>query len=1034
MDAKTGVGAGSKREVLKILYVFSGKSRKGSVSHWCRKLASRFSIAVEVEMIDIKVRPHLDLTKESVRKRVLSKLQTGHYHAIILSPPCSTFSRAPWSNRQGPRPVRSFVHHRGLRRLTWSERKKADWGNTLMDFTYELIQTAINKEVRFILFENPEDLGALQQGPYEGQRPASMWQDEKFLALLQTGQIDTVAFYQQDFGTEYLKPTRLMLRGFTLHEAFAEGTPQFDDQGFYQGPLQKRQATNHLIGQANSKFNTTGSEQWPSDFCKWVATQMLTNSSTPIASGGGDLEQDVKESTDKPYEILEPDGPKLAGGIGNPRQCRVPGKIKDFHDGAGLTSPGRWDVEQRVWCEGGWIDELRNNILSIIEKGCGGLQKLDKACFEMAIKGEQGCGLVKDESIRNKLIETMKTSLGKRGWNLEDIEKISDGQPFRLRLMQALLQELGDADHRFLLDGEKGYPVGVVNPLPRTPHMYEEQTTWKLEDDPYMRDEIWRENYDTVGEHEDFVREHFAAECEEGLMERLDIGEARKRYGDRIAISSLSVLVEETHGNKKRIIHDATHGTKINNRIKCRDKQRSPGAREKLYLLDYYKKRRKVVFSLVGDISKAHRRFLHHPSERGLLACKVSTKDDFIFINNVGTFGVASASYWWGRIAASGLRLTHELLGPRFPVELLIFADDLEALGADLEGRRGIVCAYVLLSCFGFPFKWSKQRGGMKVEWIGLYADYTSMKLGLSPKRAGWLSEWVLKLAVSGKITAKEMEQGLGRLGFAANALTWERPFLGPFYSWTAAIRGKRGILKIPVMLRTLLYFLHKRLSTGHSLQDPPEQEVADNFDVEFFTDAKATDDDAWIGGFLQSKTGEILEWFSERVERSWADWLFVKKDLKRIIASLELLATLVAVRLWTKSGGRSNGVCWIRAGTDNQSNTYAISKMMSTKYPLALLVMELSETLRARSCELNLHWIPRDRNQLADDLTNEKFDAFPSERRRRFIGGDEQWIILEEMIYKSKEFFEELRLEKEEARSRPKPPKLGKKRKLEVW
>ena len=131
----------------------------------------------------------------------------------------------------------------------------------------------------------------------------------------------------------------------------------------------------------------------------------------------------------------------------------------------------------------------------------------------------------------------------------------------------------------------------------------------------------------------------------------------------------------------------------------------------------------------------------------------------------------------------------------------------------------------------------------------------------------------------------------------------------------------------------------------------------------------------------------EILERFSEKIERSWADWLFVKKDLKRIIASLELLATLVAVRLWTKTDSRSNGVCWIRAGTDNQSNTYAISKMMSTKYPLAtLLVMELSETLRARSCELNLHWIPRDRNQLADDLTNEKFDAFDGLQVKRVL------------------------------------------------
>ena len=88
-------------------------------------------------------------------------------------------------------------------------------------------------------------------------------------------------------------------------------------------------------------------------------------------------------------------------------------------------------------------------------------------------------------------------------------------------------------------------------------------------------------------------------------------------------------LVEQSHGNKKGIIHDATCGTKINNRIKCRDKHRSPGAREKSYLLDFYNRRMRVVFNPVGDISKAHRRFLHHPSERGLLACKVLSTDNF---------------------------------------------------------------------------------------------------------------------------------------------------------------------------------------------------------------------------------------------------------------------------------------------------------------------------------------------------------------------------------------------------------------------
>ena len=161
----------------------------------------------------------------------------------------------------------------------------------------------------------------------------------------------------------------------------------------------------------------------------------------------------------------------------------------------------------------------------------------------------------------------------------------------------------------------------VLNLLPRTPHVYEEQNSWKLEEDPYMREEVWRSNHQSVEQHVDFVREHFAGECAEGLMERLTLDEAKEKYGSKIAVSSLAVVVEDNHEGKRRVIHDATrrvihdatHGTKVNNRIKCRDKVRSPSVREKQYLLAYFQKKDVTVFSLVGDISKAHRRF----DERG---------------------------------------------------------------------------------------------------------------------------------------------------------------------------------------------------------------------------------------------------------------------------------------------------------------------------------------------------------------------------------------------------------------------------------
>eukprot|EP00439_Symbiodinium_sp_Y106_P009019 s10395_g1.t1 len=165
---------------------------------------------------------------------------------------------------------------------------------------------------------------------------------------------------------------------------------------------------------------------------------------------------------------------------------------------------------------------------------------------------------------------------------------------------------------------------------------------------------------------------------------------------------------------------------------------------------------------------------------------------------------------------------------------------------------------------------------------------------------------------------------------------------------------------------------------------------------LSFFSDAKAEETRAWIGGYLwdgqsvlqwyameaeetQAWIGgylwdgqSALQWYAMEVREDWAPWAFIKKDLKRTIASLELLGTLICVKLWgakMSESGRGSG------GTDNQGNSYAVSKLMSTKFPLPLLLMELSETLRKGEQCLELSWVPREKNQWADDLTNQKFD-----------------------------------------------------------
>ena len=263
---------------------------------------------------------------------------------------------------------------------------------------------------------------------------------------------------------------------------------------------------------------------------------------------------------------------------------------------------------------------------------------------------------------------------------------VAQGQPLHLRLLRAMLEAAGDPDRDFLRQAEEGLPVGILDPLPRTPHVFEEQVKWPLENSPWEASLAWVPNYSSVEEHADFARAKFEEDVREGLMAKMS------------TIAALAVIVEDEELDKKRIIHDATHGVRVNHRVKCRDKLRSPGAREKKHLLREHEEEGETAFSVVGDIAKAHRRYKHSAKEHGYLACQVDTKEEVagdpasqtVYVNLVGTFGLSCASYWWTRMAACGLRLTDHLLGPDFPLDLLLYADDLEAMGKGPRGRRGI--------------------------------------------------------------------------------------------------------------------------------------------------------------------------------------------------------------------------------------------------------------------------------------------------------------------------------------------------------
>ena len=225
-------------KIFRVLYLFSGKPRKHDMTSCLQEVCRDSGYKLSMECMHIQRKPRIDLSYSKQRKRILDKIRSGSYDVILMSPPCSTFTRAVWANFKGPRPVRSYQKPRGLDSLTSAERDKAILGNIFADFCCEVIMATLDTELSFLLMEQPEDLGAMRYGPRMGQRPSSMWQWPQLAKVRDKPGYVSCALHQSELGASYPKPTRLLLKTRIQRPTFWYlGAPSFDSQGYYTGPL-----------------------------------------------------------------------------------------------------------------------------------------------------------------------------------------------------------------------------------------------------------------------------------------------------------------------------------------------------------------------------------------------------------------------------------------------------------------------------------------------------------------------------------------------------------------------------------------------------------------------------------------------------------------------------------------------------------------------------------------------------------------------------------------------------------------------------
>ena len=90
----------------------------------------------------------------------------------------------------------------------------------------------------------------------------------------------------------------------------------------------------------------------------------------------------------------------------------------------------------------------------------------------------------------------------------------------------------------------------------------------------------------------------------------------------------------------------------------------------------------------------------------------------------------------------------------------------------------------------------------------------------------------------------------------------------------------------------------------------------------------------------------------------------------------------LLPVADFTRPAG-STGLVTFACRTDNSGSSFLFGKLLPTKYPLDLMLVELSYQLSLRRAALKAHWIPSlQSKEEADALTNFQFDQFNPGRR----------------------------------------------------
>ncbi|CAE7508033.1 LRRC45 [Symbiodinium sp. CCMP2592] len=660
--------------------------------------------------IDVLHGEEVDLLLPQHQSSMRKLCSSGLVRVAVAAPPCSSFSRARLKPG-GPPAVRTPAHPHGIPAPSQRQQAELQRSDKLHELCRELL-TLVLLSGGLVLLENPSS--------------SLLWLTDPCKAWIRHHCLSAVEIAACTFGMNAKKSWTFVSN---LADLSSLASACCHPPGTHPPLTGKRDSS--------GAFLTRTTACYPDGLCERFAALMA-----PYLSRSVGLVPFLSWET----ALLEP-------------QLCWPLPSSRIEDGAGSCSTASWSKPSGPDTFG----SLRKLWVKRILSG----DFLAKFRARLA-SGSKDAPISESELV--PFLGDLRSFLGLAATDFDTLLSVPPGQPFRLFLLDALLQLSRDPDRPFVDLLLEGVPLGVDEPMPACPTLFPASAT----KDPSMDLQHCSSSWGSALSDLSTVDSLLQTEVSEGWVREVPGGlDSLVATYARTAVGKLG-LVKAPDRDPRLVVDSSVSGVTEHTTLPNKSANPTISGLRRCFPLRLALEQ---LFALILGVSKAHRRILIRAADQGLLCFFHRGR---LFQCLTLNFGARASGFYWARLAGILSRLMHRLLFIRHA--LLIYVDDLISLlsGPSAPVWAAVLCVFLLV--LRVPMSWHKAYLGARPTWIGWSMSLETFTATLEPPKLARL-RLLISSARSGEAIPLHLLRKLtGKLLWVCSLFRPFRPSLAPLY------------------------------------------------------------------------------------------------------------------------------------------------------------------------------------------------------------------------------------------------------------